>query len=50
MVYLSVPEPVSRLPVATYVEVLDADHADETLDFFEPVHMDSSDPAGFDEL
>jgi hypothetical protein len=50
LVYLSIPAEPGSLPPATYVEVLDADHATQNLDFFEPVHMDIAEPAAVDEL
>jgi hypothetical protein len=50
LVYLSIPGQRS-LPSVTYVEALEASHADESFDFFEPVHMDlDDDSASVDEL
>jgi len=51
LVYLSVPERwQNRLPAVTYIEALEASHAADNLEYFEPVHLDLSEPVVIDEL
>jgi hypothetical protein len=51
LVYLSIPERwQNRLPAVTYVEALEASHAADNLDYFEPVHLDLSESVVIDEL
>jgi hypothetical protein len=51
LIYLSVTDTGPyALPTATYVEALDESHLDDDLDFFEPANLETSEPAGIDEL
>jgi hypothetical protein len=51
LVYLSAPERgMDRLPAVTYIEALEASHAADNLDYFEPVHLDLSESILVDEL
>jgi hypothetical protein len=50
LVYFSVPARQAQLPAVTYIEALDANHAAESLDYFEPAHLDSGDAVTIDEL
>lgn len=50
LLYFSVPGRQFQLPAVTYIEALDANHAAESLDYFEPVHLDANDAARIDEL